>query len=335
MRTPITWIEKVTGVFVLIIFGVLCVGLFVTAQKHNVFGFTESHYVTVYLKEGFGLKKGSPVVLSDVDVGVVDDLKLVKVSPHPDRRVKCDLRIEGDFWPFVERGMKAKIDRQLIGGTRVELMVPTATALSRHLPPLANGDELDPEVPDSVMEKIEALKRDIQEVKGEVVSTLQNVQKTIENVRLITDGLATGKGLAGRFLQDEKMSQDVASAVGELRSTIEELRATIKNVQSASETVPSTASNVNQTSDKVNRLVDDLPKLLASVQRILADVEAIAANIRDASGGAPEVARKTDRALGEATRTIEGIQEALPNWVMPEKEHPATEYEALPRGGPR
>src|SRR5262245_30378537 len=98
MRTPITWIEKVTGFFVLLIIALLVAALFVTAQRHNVFGFYEAHEVDLYLKTGYGLKKGSPVVLADVEVGVVNDLYLDARTPYPDRQVKAELRIEGRFW---------------------------------------------------------------------------------------------------------------------------------------------------------------------------------------------------------------------------------------------
>lgn len=335
MRTPITRIEKVTGVFVLLVLGVTVAALFVSAQRHGVFGYSESRVIHVLLEEGYGLKKGSPVMLRNMEVGVVNDLYMLDPSPHPDRPVRVDLRIEGKHWKFVYRGTTARIDRQLIGGTKVELVQPTGTAYAL-LPPLKHGDEVEPEILESVMEKVEVLKRDVQEIKGEVVQTLKNVQKTIENIRIVTDGLATGKGIAGRFLQDEQMAGEVTAIISDLKVSIADLRATIKTVQASTESVPAAVHNVGETTDKVNRLVDELPKIVASLERSLADVEVIVANVREASAGVPAVARKTDQALTEANRTIEGLQETPPlKWAMPGQKALTSEFEALPRGGPR
>lgn len=336
MRTPVTWIEKVTGLFVLVVLGLLVAGLFVTAQKHNVFGLYESHVLYAYLKGGYELKKGSPVRFADIEAGVVNDLYPVELSPYPDRKVKLELRIEGKFTKFIPEGTKAKIDRQIVGGTRIDLIPPTMTANMPEPPPLPNKAVVEVEVPQSLMEKVASLKEDVATIKEEVVATLRTVQKIVDNVKIVTDGLVTGKGLAGRLLQDEQMGAQVAATLADVRTAVADVKETLKNVRGGSESVPAATTNVRDATAKVNALMDELPKIVASLERTLADVEVIVANVREASGAVPEVARKTDKAVSEANRTIEAVQKVPPvSWGMPEQKHPLSEHEALPRGGPK
>jgi phospholipid/cholesterol/gamma-HCH transport system substrate-binding protein len=355
MRTPITWIEKVTGLFVLLIITLLITALFVTAQKHNVFGWYESHTCVIHLASGSGLKLGSPVKIADVDVGVVNDIHLEHFTLDPKRKVKVELRIEGDFWPALvtttARGPVGVVESELLGAAIVVLVPPTLTAaqeaeiqeisrskIKRKNPYiLSNGAEIQVTVPPTLKDQIDAVKKDVEQLKDEAVVTLKDVQRTVENVRILTDGLVAGKGVAGRVLRDDKMAQDVADTVAEIRGpVIADIRAAIENVRKATEPVAAATANAKETTEKVNRAMDDLPRILASLERTLADVEATVANVREASGGFPEAVRKTDRALAEANRTIEGV-ERLPvlRSYMPEAKPVVAEHEALPRGGTR
>jgi ABC-type transporter Mla subunit MlaD len=327
MTTPVTWIEKVTGLFVLLAAAFLGAVVFISARKHNVLGMAQTHVIHGWLRSGNDLKKGSKVMLYDVESGIVDALQIFDDPPerYRDCRVKVTMRIDGEFAPHLFVGTRAVVHKgpEILGGGRITLEIPTHTAEADERVPLPDGATIDVDVPLSFMEKVASLKGDVEQIKVEVVQTLKDLQKSIENVRVITDGLATGKGVAGRVLQDEGMARDLVDTVGTVKETVAELKETVKNARAATEPVAGVT----------RRIDEELPKVLASVERTLADVEALVANLREASGAAPEIARKADRTMADADRAIQGVERVPPiRWALPDPKPVVSEHEALPRG---
>src|SRR5688500_4050426 len=103
MRTPITWVEKVVGVFVLLVVVAVVSALFMAARKQNIFGTTKTHVIHTFLETGAGVKEGTPIKLKGVDVGAVTDMKLVELSPVPGKLIKVDMLIQDDFWRFLPK----------------------------------------------------------------------------------------------------------------------------------------------------------------------------------------------------------------------------------------
>jgi ABC-type transporter Mla subunit MlaD len=214
---------------------------------------------------------------------------------------------------------------------------------------LPNRATIRRDLPESLLEKLAKIKDDVTAVKDDVIKTLKNVQEIIANVKASTDAIAKGEGTVGRAIHDQKMAQDVAETVATTRAIVQDVQATMlvdlkrttANAATASAAVPAAVDeakglieDLRGTVKKADATLDPLPGILASVRRSLADVEVIVENVRTASGGFPEIARKTDRALAETNRTIEAAQRSfLLRGNLPERPAVRSEAEALPRGG--
>jgi ABC-type transporter Mla subunit MlaD len=336
VRTPLSWMEKVVGLFVVFIGGLFVLALFVTAQRQNVFNLRQPFEVYTFLDEGYELVSGAKVKISNIEAGIVTDVRLVSEKErdpnHFDRMVRVTIRVEGDNPNFLSYRTIARIKRKPIGGTEVELVSETKDLVVAKLKPKTN---IESDVPPDLFEQLAGIKTDVEAVKDDVLKTLRDLQGIIANVRATTDAIV------GRAIHDPKMADDIAASIAGAREVVAELKAVAANARSASEPIPEATAeardlvkDLRATAKKADGAIAPLPEVIASVERALRDVEVLVRNLKDASGGLPEVVRKTDRGLEETNRTIEAAQRSfLLRGSLPERPAPVTEVEALPRGG--
>lgn len=363
MRTPLTWIEKVVGVFVVAVLALLATTLFVTAQKHNVFNLRQPYEIKMFLKAGYGLKTGSPVKIQEVDAGVVTTVKLSHESErdqhveHFDRNVLVILRLNGDFPDFLSVSTTAIVKQNPLSGSSIELQTDPKylqnkgqqdAAHHKLFAEFRNGKwvetrvaEIDAEAEDSLFDKLAKIKDDVASVKDKVIQTLDDLTTIIQNVRGMTQGIEDQEGVIGRTIHDTEMAYEISRALANARVITEDLKVVAANASRASEPVPAAAEEAKElvkdargAVQKADRALEPLPAVVASVERALADVEVLVRNLREASSGIPEIARKADRGLAETTRTIEAAQRSfLLRGNLPERPAVPSESEALPRGG--
>src|SRR4051812_23819113 len=95
MRTPITRIETITGVFIAIAMALLVIVLFVSVRTTGLLDMFRAGYVlTAVAEEGFGTTAGSPVKLRDVEVGSVTEVTLVDDPRWPGRPVRIRMQLQ-------------------------------------------------------------------------------------------------------------------------------------------------------------------------------------------------------------------------------------------------
>ena len=132
MKIYLSYRERVAGFFILA--SVVLITLFVIGAAVENVWFTPRVSFHVYVVRGDGLGKGSPVLLSGVEIGEIGDLKIMK-----DGRVDVELRILQKNAQRVTVGTRAEIRRVMgIGEKRVLLYMPTDDK-RRPLPLSANA----------------------------------------------------------------------------------------------------------------------------------------------------------------------------------------------------
>jgi phospholipid/cholesterol/gamma-HCH transport system substrate-binding protein len=347
MRTPMSYFEKATGVFVLVMLGLLGAAVFVAAQRNNMFSTRQDFEIATFVEKGYGIVVGSKVFIRDAEAGFVTDAALVTMTARPrhhehDRPIRVTMRVVGDFPKYLSADTVAVVNQQPIGGTKIDLQTNLEKLDNHDVEALANGATIESDVPESLLEKLGKIKDDVTAVKEDILKTLKNVQDIIANVKTSTDTIARGEGTIGRVIHDPKMAQDLADTVTSVRAVAAEVqtgvmadvRTATANATKATTEVTALVDDLRASVKKADRALDPLPEMMAGVARALRDVEAIMANVRTASGGFPELARKTDRALDETNRTIDAAQRTfLLRGNMGERAPLHSEAEALPRGG--
>ncbi len=342
MKTPLTWIEKVVGIFVVVILALFVAALFATARRHDLFQLTKPFEIHAFLKQGYDLQVGAPVVLNGVSAGAVTAVRLVSEAERDprffDRMVRVTIRVEREFTDFLSPKTTALVERPPIGSPRIVLQSDPKHRVHGRLEP---GAYIEASSEESLAEKLAAIRGDVEAVKEDVLKTLRDLQAIIANVKQSTDAIAAGTGPLGRAIHDPALAEEIAAGVRAARETLEELRAMAADLRGpARETARESEALVRDlraTVARVERSIDPIPDVIASVDRTLRHVEELAANLREASAGVPEVVRKADRGLEEANRAIEAAQKSfLLRGNLPPRPAIETEAEAFPRpGAPR
>jgi ABC-type transporter Mla subunit MlaD len=341
--------EKVVGVFVLFILGLLTVALFVTAQRREIFDFQTPLIVRCAMDRGYEFKPGAPVLINEVEAGSVSDVSLDTLG-----RVELTIRVEGKFKQHVGKpsarvdgkmlqGSEVLIDRPPIGSPKINI---TSADPKLRYPIEKFPTEVrlpDARVPPSVIEKLAAVKDDFAEVKDEVIVTLRDVAKIIENIRATTEPIAQGKGTVGMLIHDEAFAETIERTLADVKAMTTDLKAVTGNVKTMTDEiqpattgvlaeVDATVKSVQEILRTVNALLGDVTKVVATVGKALGEAEAIVHNIKMATDGLPEVVRKSDRALLEANRVIDSLKRnILIRGNLAPAPVPPREAEAMPR----
>ncbi|MBN2341436.1 MAG: MCE family protein [Deltaproteobacteria bacterium] len=118
MKIYLSYRERVAGLF--IIATVVLISLFIVGAAVENLWFTPKVSYHVYVVRGDGLRKGSPVLLSGVEIGEIGDLSIMR-----DGRVNVELEVLKKHSHRVTASTRAEIRRTMgIGEKRVILYVP-------------------------------------------------------------------------------------------------------------------------------------------------------------------------------------------------------------------
>jgi hypothetical protein len=218
MRTPVSWIEKVVGVFVLIVIGVVIAAGALKAKSSGLFGEDEDHVLYAWIDGAHGLSKGSSVVFADTDVGTVSDLQLLGpgeapkgkkegLAPQPDPAhfVLVEMRVKGEYSKFLFEGVTASLNKQLVGGAKLELKTPTLTAEVVARPKIPNPSMIDLKAPRSAVD-------DVMENAPELVAS---VKRTLAEVEVLMGNLREASSTV------PEIARKADDAVGDVDRTIE------------------------------------------------------------------------------------------------------------------
>lgn len=119
MKIYLSYRERIAGLFILLT--VVLISLFVVGAAVENLWFTPKVSYYVYVVRGDGLRKGSPVLLSGVEIGEIGDLSIMG-----DGRVSVELEVLKKHSHRVTASTRAEIRRAMgIGEKRVILYRPT------------------------------------------------------------------------------------------------------------------------------------------------------------------------------------------------------------------
>jgi len=288
--------------------------------------FVDSVEYRVLFPDAGGLRVGSPVKLSGVQVGSVRSIAL-PADPAL-RAIEVVLRVESRFAPRIRQDAKASVKYlQLVSGEKyVEISQGSEAA-----PPLAIGAALQVEegpeifeqgadIAQSLTEVIAALNdilrplREGEGLLGELIQDpnfgkegLARLKGTLENLEAITSDLRAGRGFVGRALTD----RDLAARLDDLAGSIEGFGRFVARLDRGDGAVGA----MLQEGGPAERAVDDLAAAAASLRRVSESLErreglvgrllhdpewseGLAADLRASARNVAEISRKVNEGQG-------------------------------------
>jgi phospholipid/cholesterol/gamma-HCH transport system substrate-binding protein len=246
----------IVGIFILLGIAILVVTILTLGSQRKTF--QKSIVVRAVFDDINGLQKGNNIWFSGVKIGTVK-----KISFYGNSQVEVDMNIEENSKEYIRKNAKARISSEGLIGNRIIAIDPGAAKS----PPVENGDMIGVEKafsPDEMMNTLQ--------------SNNKNLLEITNDFKMVSRGIAQGKGTAGRLLTDNRLIDD-------LQATLLILRKTATNAQRITSSVADYASQLQRKGTLANDLVTDtivfsrLKATATQMQEVSATANSVVTNL--------------------------------------------------------
>lgn len=287
-----------------------------------------SPYKVVFSKVQ-GLKPGTPVTISGMEVGNVKSLRL-----DPQSKVELMIEVLQRYQGNIRQDSQAAIAMALIGGKTIEITVGSPE--KPLLPPGSTIPSLESkEITDLLKEidvkgylkKIDDVLDNLKSITNKLDDPKGPLFRTLGNLEFVTSQLKNGRGSVGAILQDPKMHGEINAAIAQVRRSLSNAEEITRNAAQVSQTLPPLMGEVDRSVKEVPKLIEELKKVLAELPPILEDirkttahtpaiaenVKGITADVKKASPQMPELLTTTQETTEDTDKLIQGLQK---HWLL-------------------
>lgn len=337
MYFRIRHVDRFVGLFVILGVILVIISLVLIARGQKWFA-DRSPYRVVFQKVQ-GVKPGTPVTISGMEVGRVKTLRLT-----PQAQVELTLEVLQSHREFIRQDSRATIASELLGGKYVEILVGTPGQ-----PLLREGDTIpsiepkeltdllkgiDVKAPlrklDEALENAKSITGKLNDPRGELFTLLRNVE-------FLTAQLKNGQGNLGAILQDQKIHGEITATLAGLRRSAANAEEATRNAAQLSRQLPQILEDVRRATAEFPALVQDLKKAAADapvitgnakeitqdIKTVTQDAKVVMGSVKKAAPEIPDFVSTTHETVGDADRLIQGLQN---HWLlrgsMPKREDP-------------
>ncbi len=315
LKKQLMWSKLKVGMvisisIVLLLFGVFFAGGIESLLEPKV-------EINAYIKDVMGLRKGSPVWISGIEIGLVKSINL-----HSEYGTVVAMAIKKDALRYIKKDSKASIQTMgLLGDKYVEITPgsPDAEVISQ-------GDVISGTDQVSIRDVINA-----------GTNTLLKISEFMERLDSLINSLQRGIHVItnSRFLTDPDLYNNVEDATASLSSVLKELKesnGTLKmliNDPSLYDKITSTVSSLDEFSKKINtdgtlkRLAED-PSLYENLNKASSQISGIFEKIESSNGVAKSLIQDQELAseLKEGVRELKNLSRELGELTRDIKSNP-------------
>lgn len=264
------------GIFIVVGIAIFVMAIFIIGKQQNLFN--PVFKITTNFKNVSGLQVGNNIRFSGINVGIVDNIKIIN-----DSTVQVDLLVKKDVQQFVKADSYASISTEGIIGDRIIIITQGST----NSPIAKDGEHILSKEPIETDDVMKSLKTSAESAE---VITLQLAE--------IMTNINTGQGMLGRLIQDSTIAENVNLTIENFRKSSEGLDQTIEvtkdNVFAFMESLQKTVAKTEVASNhlgeimmKINRGEGALGMLLRDTT-IVNNIEETVINLKESSIGLNE-----------------------------------------------
>jgi len=274
MRTPVSRVERIAGIFMVLALGILgATVLFPALTSGRILSL---YSVEVRAPDGIGLALGDMVVLQGIQVGEVSNLKL-----DEERRVLIHCRIYSSFRDKIATGTRAVlVPAPVVGSPKIRLEPGKGL-------PLASGTVLEATTESTLVEILNDLSLNIRPVFKDMQNRIQQLGENLAALQEILDAVNSGKGAAGKLINDDELYKELLDISRRVEQTLASLEKIRDRVDDFSTVLPALKEDLADSSAKLRRSLGQVEKGLDRF---------------------PEVADDALSSLKEARRILESLK---------------------------
>ena len=183
------------GIFTSLGILVLILAIYFIGERQQLFRST--FHLTGVFKDVAGLQAGSNVRFSGVNVGTVDNIRIVS-----DTSVKVEILVDESTRKFIKKDALASIGSEGLMGNKILIIIPGTGGKKE----IENND---------VVETVQPI--DMDDVMLSLKKTIDNASNITTNLSSITGNIQSGKGTIGRLLMDHSLAQNFDSSIVNLK----------------------------------------------------------------------------------------------------------------------
>lgn len=285
------------GIFIFIGSALLVIGIFMLGNKEALF--KPTFIVKAYFHNVEGLRNGSPVKLSGIDAGAVQDIKVVGDTVS---LIEVKMRLLDDIRHFIRVDTQAEIQTEgLVGNKFVSLKI---------------GDsQSEPVKDDGVIQAKEPVSFAdiIQETQGIMGYTKQMTKDLSEIINRIN----AGEGTVGKIFTDDALyyaATDLTkSADKSLTSITAELKIITDQYKSLGTSVKSAVENINRAVVRVDTLLDNTTKGKGVLGSLLVQGTSADSNFQSLMFNLKEISEESKSAASSLSENMEALKH---NWLF-------------------
>ncbi|RPI73047.1 MAG: MCE family protein, partial [Ignavibacteriales bacterium] len=231
------------GIFIFLGLSILVVGIFLVGDKDALFSSTFT--VKTYFKDIQGLRSGSTVRLSGIDVGSVESVEIMNDTSG---RVEVVMSIVEDVKQFIRTDTKAAIETEgLVGNKVVVLKIGSASADQ-----VRAGGIIQSKEPIGFAQVIE-----------ETQGIMQYTKEITKDLSEIVNRVNRGEGSIGKLLVDEDLYNDATRLTKRADESLQEITKEIKGLTVLFDNL---GKGVESVVNNVNMVINDLDTIIAGVK---------------------------------------------------------------------
>ena len=266
--------EKLAGTFVLIAVGLL-VWLLLSSQKtQNLFEDEITLYATMSSIQA--VNKDTDVIISGLNIGSVSDVNI-----DDENHVVITMSILKKYQKLIRTDSTAELldfKFAMLGKSVIEISVG-----SPQLPVIEDGSTLtikesfnlvqlvakfEP-VLVTLQDSIEKISDILQAIDPQKIGdNLGNLDSISSDLKVITQQIRQGKGVAGNAIFNEDMQDDVVTTTANLKQLTEQTRGILEQTRILLISLQQQVDEMPELTDKVKPLLDEADKTIKATQKI-------------------------------------------------------------------
>jgi phospholipid/cholesterol/gamma-HCH transport system substrate-binding protein len=326
--------DRYVGIFILLALLILTATLVFVARGQK--WFEKRYQYTAIFAKVQGLKPGTPVTISGMEVGSVKAFRL-----NPLGRVEVQMEVLETYKDYIRVDSAVTIATTLLGGKTLEIRMGSPAQ-----PPIGEGVTIKSQEPKELTDILKDI--DLQTPLKKVDETLENLRSLtaklnspegdvfaiLKNVQFLTTQLKEGEGTAGAILRDKKMYLEVTAAVEsakrsalqvesvtekaaevakELPAIVNQVNGRIQEIQGILDEVKKATAKLSPILENVNRASVEAPAIAGNIREITQDFRAITGDVKKTTPEIPELVHQTQEIIEDADKVMTGVQN---HWLL-------------------
>ncbi len=232
------------GIFIFLGIVLLILAIFLVGQKESLFSSTFK--VRAYFQDIQGLRPGTNVRLSGIDVGSVSDVEIINDTTG---RVQVTMNLQTDIKRFIRTDTKASIESEgLVGNKVVVLKIGSSQAEQ-----VKDGGVIQSEEPIGFSAII-----------AQTEGIMEYTKNMTMNLSEIVEKVNRGEGSIGKLLNDDELYNNATLLT---KSADESLKGITSKLDKVTNLFDSLGIGVKKTIDNVNFAVTNIDSIISGINQ--------------------------------------------------------------------